>query len=129
MKKVLFLLAMLPLMLFTACSSDDEPKQTTYTLKWNADISSTSIVSVDVWLFEYNENGEIIGNSTINEIQSGYVESFVAKEKSVKVKVQVRMSGGTSNSNEWVQQVFYLQKEGNTDIPINNETIIGTKEP
>ena len=55
-----------------ACSSDDEPKQTTYTLKWNADISSTSIVSVDVWLFEYNENGEIIGNSTINEIQSGH---------------------------------------------------------
>lgn len=129
MKKVLFLLAMLPLMLFTACSSDDEPKQTTYTLKWNADISSTSIVSVDVWLFEYNENGEIIGNSTINEIQSGYVESFVAKENSVKVKVQVRMSGGTSNSNEWVQQVFYLQKEGNTDIAINDETIIGTKEP
>jgi len=80
-------------------------------------------------LFEYNENGEIIGNSTINEIQSGYVESFVAKENSVKVKVQVRMSGGTSNSNEWVQQVFYLQKEGNTDIAINDETIIGTKEP
>lgn len=130
MKKILFLLAILPMIVFTACSDDDDSKQkqTSYTLKWNMSESS-SLISTDVWLFEYNDKDESVGNNTVDDVQDNYTEVFKANEQAVKVKVQIRMSGGTTSSNRWVQQVYYLTKGGNTDIKIDGETIIGTKEP
>ena len=90
---------------------------------------SSSLISTDIWLFEYNDKDESVGNNTVDDVQDNYTEVFKANEQAVKVKVQIRMSGGTTSSNRWVQQVYYLTKGGNTDIKIDGETIIGTKEP
>lgn len=50
-------------------------------------------------------------------------------KKTEKVKVYVKMEGGSQTTIRWVQQVYYLQKGKNIDITVNGETIIGTKEP
>lgn len=129
MKKILFLLAMLPMFVFMACSDDDDEKQATYTLKYDMSGSSSSMVNVSVWLFEYNDNDEVVGTNTVNDIPETYTETFNANPLSVKVKAQYRLSGGSLSSNRWVQQVFYLNKSGNVDINIDGETVVGTKEP
>lgn len=129
MKKILFLLAMLPMFVFMACSDDDDEKQATYTLKYDMSGSSSSMVNVSVWLFEYNDKDEVVGTNTVNDIPETYTETFNANPLSVKVKAQYRLSAGSSSSNRWVQQVFYLSKSGNVDINIDGETVVGTKEP
>lgn len=121
MKKILFLLAMLPMFIFTACSSDDD-NETTYT--FNYQLEDNSLVKTECILFEYNSNGEKVVNHSI-DCYYGLSETITANENSEKVKVYVKMN----SSNKWVQQVFYLNKGGNIDITVTGETIIGTKEP
>lgn len=127
MKKILFFLAMLPMVIFTSCSDDDDV-QTTYTLKYNVE-STSSRIETSVWLYEYNEIGEVVKTNTVDDITENYTETFNANENAVKVKAQVRMSGGGIETNRWVQTVFYLETGGSTDISINDKTIVGIKEP
>ena len=126
MKKILLIMAIiLPMIALTACS-DDESKETTYTLKWDMDFSGGR---VDVWMFEYNDKDEIVQNSIVDDIQSNHTESFKAKDNATKVKVKVKMSAYGASKQQWIQQVYYLNAGGNVDININGDTLIGNKEP
>lgn len=126
MKKVLFMLALLPIFLFTSCSDDDDPASTSYTFNW--ELEDYSMITINVILFEYSADGEKVANNTI-ECHQGLSKVFTANEKTEKVKVYVKMEGGSQTTIRWVQQVYYLQKGKNIDITVNGETIIGTKEP
>lgn len=126
MKKVLFMLALLPIFLFTSCSDDDDPASTSYTFNWK--LEDYSMITTNVILFEYSADGEKVANNTI-ECHQGLSKVFTANEKTEKVKVYVKMEGGSQTTIRWVQQVYYLQKGKNIDITVNGETIIGTKEP
>lgn len=127
MKKILLIMAMiLPMIALTACSDDDESKETTYTLKWDMDISGGR---VDVWMFEYNDKDEIVQNSIVDDIQNNHSESFKAKDNATKVKVKIKMSAYGASKQQWIQQVYYLNAGGNVDININGDTLIGNKEP
>ena len=126
MKKVLFMLALLPIFLFTSCSDDDDPASTSYTFNW--ELEDYSMITTNVILFEYSADGEKVANNTI-ECHHGLSKVFTANEKTEKVKVYVKMEGGSQTTIRWVQQVYYLQKGKNIDITVNGETIIGTKEP
>ena len=111
---------------FTACSDDDDEilKDTTYTLIYDVD-SSSSLVEINVTLFEYNEKDEVVGQNTVSDITKGYTEQFKASSNAQKVKVYVRMS----SLRRWVQQVYYLESGSNIGIYITNETMLGTSEP
>ena len=126
MKKVLFMLALLPIFLFTSCSDDDDPASTSYTFNW--ELEDYSMITTNVILFEYSADGEKVANNTI-ECHQGLSKVFTANEKTEKVKVYVKMEGGSQTTIRWVQKVYYLQKGKNIDITVNGETIIGTKEP
>ena len=121
MKKVLFMLALLPIFLFTSCSDDDDPASTSYTFNW--ELEDYSMITTNVILFEYSADGEKVANNTI-ECHQGLSKVFTANEKTEKVKVYVKMEGGSQTTIRWVQQVYYLQKGKNIDITVNGETII-----
>lgn len=38
-------------------------------------------------------------------------------------------NGKTASVDKWIQQVFYLEEEGNTEVVITDETIVGNYEP
>lgn len=126
MKKVLLMLALLPIFFLTSCSDDDDPASTSYTFNW--ELEDYPSITTTVMLFEYNTEGEKVANNSI-ECHQGLSKVFNANEKTEKVKVYVKMEGGSQASIRWVQQVYYLQKGKNIDITVNGETIIGVKEP
>lgn len=107
MKKVLLMLALLPIFLFTSCSDDDDPASTSYTFNW--ELEDYSMITTNVILFEYSADGEKVANNTI-ECHQGLSKVFTANEKTEKVKVYVKMEGGSQTTIRWVQQVYYLQK-------------------
>lgn len=124
MKKILFLLAMLPMFVFTACSSDDdESGSTTYTVTW--DMSEHELVTTDIIAFEYSSSGDKIANNKMENCKTGTKKSFKANEKAEKVKIYITMNSKSS----WVQNVYYLEKGKNLDIVINGNVLIGSKEP
>lgn len=123
MKRILFLLAMLPIFVFTACSSDDEPITTSYTITW--DMSEHELVTTDIIAFEYSADGDKIANNKMENCKNGTRKSFKANEKAEKVKIYITMNSKSS----WVQNVFYLEKGKNLDIVISGDVLIGSKEP
>lgn len=126
MKKILFLLAIaLPLM-FSSCSKDDDPSATTYTIK--CDLEDHSVIETTITVFEYTDSGEKVGTNSVTA-QNGLTKAFTANEKTEKVKVYVKMDNGIKPSYNWVQQVYYLEKEKNTDIELTGKTMLGSKEP
>ena len=106
-----------------SCSKDDDDEvtPTTYTLKWNFE---TSYID-DVTLFEYSESGDKIANHRVSNLYKNGSYKFTAAEKAAKVKVYFEMGG----SVRWVQQVYYLKKESNTDIDVTSTSLVGRSEP
>lgn len=126
MKKYLFLFALIASVVsFASCSSDDDVvADTTYTLHWET-VGSGNLFNIDVILFEYSESGDKIGSHSIDKIKEGDVKPFTAGPNTAKVKVYYEMN----DKPKWVQTVFYLVKEMNTDITVDDNTIVGSKEP
>ena len=63
MKKVLFMLALLPIFFFTSCSDDDDEVITSYTLNW--ELEDHSSITTTVMLFEYNAEGEKVASNAV----------------------------------------------------------------
>ena len=128
MKKYLFLLIFALPFVFSSCSKNDDPKETTYTFSYN--LPGYESVSTNITIFEYNQAGEKIANNSFDIPSSGiYSKKFTANSMAEKVKVYVVMKAGTVTSNRWVQQVFYLTTGSNTDIEMTGSTKVGTSEP
>ena len=133
MKKAFYLLVLLVLpFTFISCGSDDdEPDFTTYTINYNVDAESGSIL-IDVTLFEYNDAGEKVATNTITDIKKGTSRKFNASSIASKVKVYLKMYASSNSSFTkycWVQQVYYLENGKNISIDITGETMTGNKEP
>lgn len=126
MKKLLLLT--LALSLFYGCSKDDDPKPTTYTFKYEL-TGDSDLVTVDFTFFEYNEKDERVGFNTLKNVKYGQSKTFEANGNTQKVKAYLTMSGGSTERTRWIQQVYYLNIESNTDIIINGSTLIGALEP
>lgn len=75
MKKLLSMTMLLTVMFltFSACSNDDDDVATTYTLSFDVHSNLSSTVR----LFEYNDNGDKIGNKSI-ECKAGDIHTFTA---------------------------------------------------
>ena len=123
MKKLLSMTLLLKVMFltFSACSNDDDDVATTYTLSFDVHSNLSSTVR----LFEYNDNGDKIGNKSI-ECKAGDIHTFTADPETYKVKVYLSIG---NIIGKWVQQVFILKKGGDTKISIDDKTLIGPNEP
>lgn len=95
---------------FSACSNDDDDVATTYTLSFDVHSNLSSTVR----LFEYNDNGDKIGNKSI-ECKAGDIHTFTADPETYKVKVYLSIGNVIG---KWVQQVFILKKEGIQKYPL-----------
>lgn len=122
MKKIIFLMALMPILALTSCSKDDE--ESTYTLVFNA----YDGISTTVRIFECNDNGEKIGNNSF-KCKTGDQQTFTASSNTSKVKVYISRESVMGDVNKWVQQVFLLKKGGNTTITIDDSTVVGSNEP
>ena len=114
MKKLLSMTMLLTVMFltFSACSNDDDDVATTYTLSFDVHSNLSSTVR----LFEYNDNGDKIGNKSI-ECKAGDIHTFTADPETYKVKVYLSIG---NIIGKWVQQVFILKKGGDTKISIDD---------
>lgn len=115
---------------FSSCSKDDDDDtEVRYIVKIDDSIGSTSVINVDLTMFEYNNNGEKINSQVWKAVKSGESKEFIADPSTVKVKVYLTLSSAlTSSSSKWVQKVYYLNK-GTTIISIEENSLLGYNEP
>ena len=86
--------------------------------------------SNEVRIFEYNDKGDKIYDRKINNVKQGSKYTYTASTDDVeKVKVYISVESVFNSRSGWVQRVFYLNKNKNTDIFLESNTVIGSKEP
>lgn len=130
-------------LLFSSCDKstiEPEKENTTYTLKYQIRVSDLNTnpfesykLDMTVCLFEYNAAGEKIGVKEVENPATYSAVKFVANENAVKVKVYLdgKLSNGKQSADfkKWVQLVYYLEPESNTDIVVSGSTRVGNTEP
>lgn len=81
--------------------------------------------------FEYNDADEKTGNHSITMATTGKSETYTANERSVKVKLYLKMYTDLNSYTEykWVQQVFYLEKGKTIEVALADHSLVGNKEP
>lgn len=119
MKRIITLVAAIAAAVgLISCEKTPAPKpETTYTVKTAiSSATSTSEVKIDLTAYEYNEAGEKMGYNTLYKTTASESKTFTANERSVKVKVQMKMYSETTTAvapvYRWIQQVFYLEEGG-----------------
>ena len=131
MKRLFALTTLLALAILTmGCKK--EPVGCSYTVKMSmTGVTASSTPHYDLMAFEYNEDGERMGSIVIEKATSGTSKTFIAKPRSVKVKLYFKMydDKGSPAWYRWVQQVFYLEQGRNIEVALLNESMVGTKEP
>ena len=120
----------------TSCQKDPagsgETAKCSYTVKMAmTNVSASSTVHYDLMAFEYNEAGEKTGNNTITMATTGKSQTYTANDRSVKVKLYIKMYTDKSSYTEhkWVQQVFYLEKGKTIEVALADNSLVGNKEP
>ena len=120
----------------TGCQKDPagagETAKCSYTVKMAmTNVSASSTVHYDLMAFEYNEAGEKTGNNTITMATTGKSQTYTANDRSVKVKLYIKMYTDKSSYTEhkWVQQVFYLEKGKTIEVALADNSLVGNKEP
>lgn len=126
----MYILVLLMLAVFSSCT-----KETTYTFTDVADYSviSDNLLGRTVYLIEYNNEGSYITENTIESPNTGQSYTFIADERTDKVKVnytlKVQAGPNIIEHNRWVQTVYYLEKGKDISIELNDHSIVGADEP
>lgn len=134
MKKLFSMTLLLTAMFltFSSCSKDDDEEiemvDTSYMFTYTGENPPDGF-SLNVTLFEYNELGEKIAQNHYIRCRKGYYRGYFANKNSVKVKVYIETTNGSKSDANWVQQVFYLEKNNRIEITITGESRIGKTEP
>ena len=128
MKKFFTCLFMICAFALSSCSNDSDEDPTTYSLEFNS-TSHSSIITTNIMLFEYNSSNETIKSSTVENCTEGLKKVFTADDNAVKVKVYVKLETSSATKNRWIDQVYYLKKNSNTRITIDDNTIVCIQEP
>lgn len=118
MKKILFLMVVLPMMLFTACSSDDEDNpQTQLTQSALIGKWSTGIDGVHKYIdFEADGTGfyTLYNGATMGQ---NYMFSYTISDNSISIKITYSESDGLIGKNKLWNCTFWGNK-----LKIDNET-------
>ena len=118
MKKLSFILLVFSAVLcFTSCEKEEFPREYSIESKLNFDID-------ELYICEYNEQGDRLYDRTINGFNAGSSFSFTAFNNDVtKVKIYVK------DFNKWIQRVYYLSESSTTKIQIDGDILVGYDEP
>lgn len=130
MKRVLQVLILLLGIAISASCTKNNP--TTYTVKCSVSTASDATMKLDIVAFEYNEEGEIVGQNTMKEVYTGTTKTFTAGSRAVKVKLYLVLSKPNSSAASeylWVKRVFYLENGTNITIELKDDTIMSANEP
>ncbi len=114
MKKIFYLLAILPLLL-ASCSKEQSYSITNQFYHWNGKTSSS-----EFFIYECTEDNETV-NIQNHTFMYNETYMFTAHEKAIKLKIYAVDYG------KWVQQVYYL--DDNSAITLTGETILGSGKP
>ena len=120
MKKILFLLAMLPMMWFTACSSDDEPEvqkpKKEVVIYNNIDKSEINASKYDGNLYEvYILTGDGL-YPMIGDIQNGQNKKFEYPENAKSDKFAVLLKLGKSEIDAKKDNFVVLSNKSNKEM-------------
>ena len=118
MKKLSFILLVFSAVLcFTSCEKEEFPRE--YSIE-----SKLSFGIDQLYICEYNDQGDRLYDHAINGFSAGSSHSFTAFNNEVtKVKIYVK------DFNKWIQRVYYLKESGTTKIQIDGNILIGYDEP
>lgn len=136
-----FILAIFAALLIGGGCSKTPPVtgETTYSIQSLLNTSNLSqsypgsTITIDILAREYNDAGECVNIETIDDIQYAdrhlITANKLSKKVTIRVSTEMEYNGKTASVDKWIQQVFYLEEEGNTEVVITDETIVGNYEP
>ena len=131
MKRVLFLTLMSVVLM--SCSKDDDgitedPKGIDYLFKY--EVNNVDRITIEITIFEYNNQGERIGYNTLSNCKKGDNKKFTSKIGAEKLKIQMKaIADDNVSSFFWVQQVYYLDKGKSNNITLTGDDMLGKNEP
>lgn len=126
-------------LLFAGCEKENttssnvgssNQQTSTYTVNVSG-VDVPSGMALEFVVFEYSSSNERIQVNRFNLTSSSMTKTYTANSRTEKVKIAwVASNPSTGQSaTRWVQQVFYLDKGGNTVINITGNTTVGATEP
>lgn len=148
--KLFYLLVVISMLVFASCnplgeanSLDTTKKEspTTYTVTYNIDSSSLlekyislgATIKEDLRIEEYNAKNEVVNIKSMENISYGTKKKFTAHSLAEKIAicwmVEATYNGKSNDLTRWVGQVFYLERESNTNITIDGETWMDSSCP
>lgn len=137
MKKILFLLVMFAA--FVACSKDDDEKDSTFRIINNREKYESTYDKYlngslyEVIVFEYDENGDNVGQINVDDISAdgGMSEKIQVSSTCVKIQISFKLLPEqspnydlSSNARKYVSSLGVIKKGENTDIVIDDNTIV-----
>lgn len=127
----------LPMLVFTSCSKDDKAEISTFTIINNFKYETNfdkyiNGTMYEVVVFEYDENGNNIGQINIDDVPSGGKSNAIpVQESCAKVQISFMMLPKESpyydlpaNKRKYVVSLWVIRKGENIDITINENTMI-----
>jgi len=122
MKKKNFYFSMLlfAVLAFTSCE-----RETTYTFKFNADLSGIPMTAI---VYEYDGDSKVVGQKSFDCFK-GLTRVETVDSKAKKVKIKTVWGSGSSSLVYWVIKVYYLEPGNNINIEINEDTRFIPYEP
>lgn len=137
-KRLLLMLFTIAIFLLTGCKKDErlsgsgsQSQTTTYDV-YVHDLGVPSEMRVECLVIEYSNQNEPLKTNRFNVSSQQVInKNYTATDNSVKVKVAFNIYSTTSSQSThlWVQQVFYLNKGGNTQVEITGSSPSGPHEP
>lgn len=125
MKRLLFIILAISLAAFMSFSCTKEKENAMYTIVCNFDTA----INTTIMVFECDDQGSKLANNVIDDAEEGQEYSFTAIPEATRVKVYYKQETFWGTTDKWVQQVFVLRDQENTEILLDDNMIVGNKEP
>lgn len=110
--------------------SSSSQQISTYTVSISG-IQVPSGMALEVLAVEYSTRNEKLQINRFDLTSSSMTRNYTANSRTEKVKIAFNASNPNTGQSAslWIQQVFYLDKGGNTVISVTGSSPTGSSEP
>lgn len=109
----------------SSCDATDRNQEKSYSVICNLNTSiRTSII-----VFECDDTGTKFTSHTIDDVEEGKEYTYTSIPEATRIKIYYEQESVFGTTAKWVQQVFLLRDNENIEIFIDDNTIVGNKEP